>query len=59
MIASSNIPIPDVNEIGSILGNKSSPGFVGNWYFNGDQVIDKVEELTKMWALEAFHLDPN
>jgi len=30
MIASSNIPIPDVNEIGVVLGNKSSPGFVGS-----------------------------
>ena len=30
MIASSNIPIPGVPELGSVLGNKSSPGNVGH-----------------------------
>jgi len=45
MIPSSNIPIPEVNEIGVVLGNKSAPGFPGARLFNGDHVIDKVEEL--------------
>lgn len=58
MIASSNIPIPDVNEVGVTLGNKSSPGNIGSRYFNGDQVIDKMEELCHERALEAFDLDP-
>lgn len=29
MIASSNIPIPNINELGVVLGNKSSPGNIG------------------------------
>lgn len=30
MIPSSNIPIPEVNEIGVVMGNKSAPGVPGN-----------------------------
>ena len=45
MIPSSNIPIPEVNEIGVVLGNKSAPGVPGNRLFNGDSTIDKMELL--------------
>lgn len=59
MIPSSVIPIPEVNEIGVVCGNKSAPGMVGARLFNGDEVIDKIEELAQMRALEAFHLNPS
>jgi glycine hydroxymethyltransferase len=57
MIPSSNIPIPEVNELGVVMGNKSAPGVPGARFFNGDSVIDKMEEFTQMRALEAFNLD--
>jgi glycine hydroxymethyltransferase len=58
MIASSNIPIPNINELGVVLGNKSSPGNIGGWFFNGDYIIDEVEKICHKWALAAFDLDP-
>ena len=58
LIASSNIPIPGCNEATMALGNKSSPGYPGGRYFNGDAIIDKVERLCYKRALEAFNLNP-
>ena len=56
LIASSNIPIPQMNEVTNLLSNKSSPGFPGKRDFNGDSVIDKVEKLCYKRALDAFSL---
>jgi len=41
-----------------LLSNKSSPGNPRKRYFNGDKVIDKLENLCTVRALEAFRLDP-
>ena len=59
LIASSNIPIPEMNEITSHLSNKSSPGFPDARHFNGDGIIDKVERLCYERALKAFNLYPD
>lgn len=59
LIASSNIPIPEMNEITTHLSNKSSPGFPDDRHFNGDQYIDKVERLCYDRALKAFNLYPD
>lgn len=57
LIASSNIPIPGVNEFSSHLANKSSPGFPNGRFFTGDSVIDAVERLCYSRALAAFDLN--
>lgn len=44
--------------LGSCLNNKYSEGYPGQRYYGGTEVIDKIENLCKSRALEAFHLDP-
>lgn len=44
---------------GSCLTNKYSEGLPGARYYGGNEVIDKVEDLCRKRALEAFKLDPN
>lgn len=58
LIASSNIPVPEMNEVTGLLSNKSSPGYPGSRYFNGDAVIDKLEQICYDRALKAFNLYP-
>merc|ERR1719163_789107 len=43
--------------LGSCLTNKYSEGQPGARYYGGNEVIDKVENLCKKRALEAFSLD--
>merc|ERR1740117_981266 len=43
--------------LGSALTNKYSEGQPGARYYGGNEVIDKVENLCKQRALEAFGLD--
>merc|ERR1719361_1907641 len=43
--------------LGSALTNKYSEGQPGARYYGGNEVIDKVENLCKSRALEAFGLD--
>merc|ERR1711937_112578 len=43
--------------LGSVLTNKYSEGLPGARYYGGNDVIDKVENLCKKRALEAFDLD--
>mmetsp|Transcript_41069 Transcript_41069/g.47258 ORF Transcript_41069/g.47258 Transcript_41069/m.47258 type:complete len:240 (+) Transcript_41069:18-737(+) len=58
LIASSNVPIPDMNESTGHLSNKSAPGYPNARFFNGDHVLDKVEKICYDRALKAFNLYP-
>jgi len=42
---------------GSVLTNKYSEGYAGKRYYEGQQVIDQVEELAKTRACELFGAD--
>jgi len=58
LIASENFTSRAVMEcLGSALTNKYSEGQPGARYYGGNEVIDKVENLCKMRALNAFGLD--
>merc|ERR1712157_83246 len=57
-IASENFTSRAVMEcLGSVLTNKYSEGQPGARYYGGNEVIDKVENLCKQRALDAFNLD--
>mmetsp|Transcript_559 Transcript_559/g.1123 ORF Transcript_559/g.1123 Transcript_559/m.1123 type:complete len:453 (-) Transcript_559:201-1559(-) len=58
LIASENFTSLGVMQaLGSPLTNKYSEGLPGARYYGGNGVIDKVENLCKKRALEAFSLD--
>eukprot|EP00659_Diplonema_papillatum_P016685 gene16685-25608_t len=58
MIASENVTSAAVMEcMGSCLTNKYSEGEVGARYYGGNEIIDKIEQLAKDRALQAFGLD--
>merc|ERR1712187_775413 len=58
LIASENYTSRAVMEcLGSALTNKYSEGQRGARYYGGNEVIDKIENLCKTRALEAFGLD--
>merc|ERR1712176_1063084 len=58
LIASENFTSRAVLDcLGSALTNKYSEGQPGARYYGGNEVIDKVENLCKQRALEAFGLD--
>ena len=58
LIASENFTSKGVMEVlGSVLTNKYSEGLVGNRYYGGNAIIDKIEDLCINRALESFHLD--
>lgn len=58
LIASENITSVSVMEcLGSVLTNKYSEGYPGKRYYGGNEVIDKIENLCKKRALEAFRLN--
>ncbi|KMZ63006.1 Glycine hydroxymethyltransferase [Zostera marina] len=58
LIASENFTSFAVIEaLGSALTNKYSEGMPGNRYYGGNEHIDKIENLCRDRALEAFHLD--
>lgn len=60
LIASENYtPLGVMECLGSILTNKYSEGYPGKRYYGGNTVIDKIENLCRDRALEAFHLDAN
>jgi len=57
LIASENFTSGAVMEcLGSCLTNKYSEGQAGARYYGGNEIIDKVENLCKQRALEAFGL---
>lgn len=59
MIPSENYAPAAVREaVGSVLTNKYSEGQVKKRYYQGNKVIDSVEQLCKDRALEVFRLDP-
>ena len=58
LIASENFTSFGVMQaLGSVLTNKYSEGMPGARYYGGNDVIDKVENLCRTRALEAFQLD--
>merc|ERR1712176_1359380 len=58
LIASENFTSRAVVEcLGSALTNKYSEGQPGARYYGGNEVIDKIENLCKQRALQAFSLD--
>lgn len=60
LIASENFTSVGVMQVlGSVLTNKYSEGLVGNRYYGGNEIIDKIEELCINRALEAFNLNKN
>lgn len=44
--------------VGSCLMNKYSEGYPGKRYYGGCMVVDKIEDLCRTRALQAFRLDP-
>jgi len=59
LIASENFVSKDVLEaLGSELTNKYGEGYPGARYYGGNEVIDKIENLTKERALKLFNLSP-
>jgi len=58
LIASENFTSKAVLQaLGSILTNKYSEGQPNARYYGGNEVIDKIENLCKQRALQAFKLD--
>ena len=59
LIASENFTSRAVMEtLGSCLTNKYAEGQIGNRYYGGTEVVDKVEALCQQRALQAYGLDP-
>ena len=58
LIASENFTSPAVMQAcGSVLTNKYAEGKPHKRYYNGCDVIDKIEELAQKRACELFHMD--
>jgi len=58
LIASENFTSPAVMQAcGSVLTNKYAEGKPHKRYYNGCEVIDKIEELAQQRACELFHMD--
>ncbi len=60
LIASENYVSKDVLEaLGSELTNKYAEGYPNARYYGGNEVVDKIENLTKERALKLFKLNPD
>lgn len=57
LIASENFTSNSVLEcLGSVLTNKYSEGYPGRRYYGGNEYIDKIEDLCRTRALDAYGL---
>ena len=58
LIASENFTSPAVMQAcGSVLTNKYAEGKPQKRYYNGCEIIDKIEELAQQRACKLFHMD--
>ncbi len=59
LIASENFTSRAVMQcLGSVLTNKYAEGLPNARYYGGNEVVDKIENLCRDRALEAYGLDP-
>jgi|SRR3989338_4566420 len=57
LIASENYASKDVlRSLGSVFTNKYAEGYPGKRYYGGNEVVDEVEKLAKLRALQLFKL---
>lgn len=60
LIASENFTsAPVMQALGSCMTNKYSEGQPGARYYGGNENIDRMENLCKARALQAYRLDPS
>lgn len=58
LIPSENFTSKNVrNALGSVVAHKYSEGQIGKRYYEGNDIVDKIESLCKKRALQTFKLD--